>query len=154
MSKAMGISVKFYQIWSCHVTRAANFENFYFSLNSIFYFSGKVTKFRRNWLKNKNVTSKKQNSEWKSPLSPPPPPPSAYRVKTCLLKICRIWQNHMTQVWMVSYSTVCRTSSCCEQQVAIFLPVNSVPAFSFKNLSEELYNVCSVYLGRLHAILF
>ena len=38
----MGIFVKFtmtiHQIWSCHVTLASNFENFYFSPNSILNF--------------------------------------------------------------------------------------------------------------------
>ena len=38
----MGIYVKFtmttHQIWSCHVTMASNFENFYFSPNSILNF--------------------------------------------------------------------------------------------------------------------
>ena len=40
--------------------------------------------------------------------------------KTGLLKIGRIWRNHVAQVWTISYSAVCRSSSCFEQQVAIF----------------------------------
>ena len=46
-----------HQIWSCHVTLAANFKNFYFLPASILNFR-KVTKFGGNWLKNKKVTSK------------------------------------------------------------------------------------------------
>ena len=41
-----------HKIWSCHVTLATNFENFYFSPNSILNFR-KVTK-----NKNKKVTGK------------------------------------------------------------------------------------------------
>ena len=40
--------------------------------------------------------------------------------KSGWLKIGRIWRNHVTQVWTISYSAVCRSSSCFEQQVAIF----------------------------------
>ena len=65
MSKVMGIYVKFtkitHQIWSCFVTLASNFENFYFFPTVILYhILGKVTKFGGNWLKNKKVTGKKQ----------------------------------------------------------------------------------------------
>ena len=66
----MGIYVKFtkttHQIWSCHVTLASNSENFYFLLNSILNFR-KVTRFGGNWLKDKNVTGKKQIGGWKRP---------------------------------------------------------------------------------------
>ena len=46
-----------HQIWSCHVTLAANVENFYFLPNSVLTFR-KVTKFGGNWLKNKNLQAK------------------------------------------------------------------------------------------------
>ena len=42
-------------------------------------------------------------------------------------KQSRIWRNHVTQVWTISYTAVCRTSSCLKQQVAIFHPVNGAP---------------------------
>ena len=78
VSKVLGIFVKFNittnEIWSCHVTLASNSENFYLSPNSILNFK-KVTKFGGNWLKNKNVTGKKQIRGGKHPV------PSAYRVK-------------------------------------------------------------------------
>ena len=48
------------------MTLAANFEDFYFSLNFILIFLGNITKFGGNWLKNKKVTGKKQNTEWKT----------------------------------------------------------------------------------------
>ena len=58
----MGIYVKFtkttHQIWSCHVTLTSNSENFYFWPDSVLNF-GKVTKFGRNWLKNKMLQAKK-----------------------------------------------------------------------------------------------
>ena len=58
----MGIYVKFYHdhspIWSCHVTLATNFENFYFSPNFILNFR-KGYQIWGNWLKNKNVTKNK-----------------------------------------------------------------------------------------------
>ena len=70
MSKVMGIYVNFtkttHQIWSCHVTQASNFENFYFLPNSVSNF-GKVTKFGGTWPKNKKITSKKQIGGWKHP---------------------------------------------------------------------------------------
>ena len=56
-----------HQIWSCHVTLATNFKKIYFFPNSVLNFR-KVTKFGGNWLKNKKVTDKKQNSGWKTPL--------------------------------------------------------------------------------------
>ena len=59
----MGIYVKFtkttHQIWSCHVTLASNPEKFYFH-SILYYILGKAAKFRGNWLKNKNVTGRKQ----------------------------------------------------------------------------------------------
>ena len=64
-----------HNIWSCHVTLAANFENFYFSPNSILDFRKSYPKFGGNWLKNKKVTCKKKLGAEKHPL------PSAYRVK-------------------------------------------------------------------------
>ena len=67
----MGIYVKFtkttLQIWSCHVTLASNFENFYFSPNSVLDFR-KVTTFGGNWLNNKKVTGKKQIMGGKHPV--------------------------------------------------------------------------------------
>ena len=74
MSKVMGIYVKFimttHQTWSCHVALASNFDFFYFSPNSIFYYL-KGTKFGGTWLKNKKVQSKK-----KLEVENTPPPPS------------------------------------------------------------------------------
>ena len=38
----------------------------------------------------------------------------------------------MTQVWTITYTAVCRPSSCFEQQVAIFRPVVGVPKLFFQ----------------------
>ena len=48
-----------HQIWSCHVTLAANFENFYFSPDSTLDFRKSYQVCCLNWLKNKKVTGKK-----------------------------------------------------------------------------------------------
>ena len=73
MSKGMGIYVKFtqttHQIWSCQVTLASNFDNFYFSADSVLNL-GKVTKFGVNWLNNKKVTGK---NNFGVENTPPPP---------------------------------------------------------------------------------
>ena len=61
-------------------------------------------------------------------------------IKTGLLKIGRIWLNHVTQVWPISYSAVCKSSSCYEQQVAIFFLSRVRLSCSF---------VCSVCLDLL-----
>ena len=74
----MGIYVKFtkttHQIWSCHVTLTSDFENFYFSPNSVLNFR-KRYQIWENWLKNKKVTGKKQIEGVENT------PPSGYRVK-------------------------------------------------------------------------
>ena len=59
MSKVRGIYVNFtkttHQIWSCHVTLASNFENFYFSPNSVLNFRksyqiwGKLAQEQKNY---------------------------------------------------------------------------------------------------------
>ena len=54
-----------------------------------------------------------------------------------MLKIGRIWRNHVTQVLTISYSAVCRTSSCFEQHVAIFLPVDGAPELFFQAEGSE-----------------
>ena len=81
----MGIYVKFakttHQIWSCHVTLASDFENFYFLPNSILNFR-KSYQIWGNWLKNIKVTGKKQIGGGKDLA---PPPPSAYRIKCNLV---------------------------------------------------------------------
>ena len=78
MSNVMGIYVKFttttHQIWSCLVTLASNSEKFYFLPNSMLNFK-KVTKFERNWLKNKK--SYRQKTNWGVEKTPS----RAYRVK-------------------------------------------------------------------------
>ena len=38
----------------------------------LYYILGKVTRFGRNWLKNKNITDKKQIGGWKHPRPPLP----------------------------------------------------------------------------------
>ena len=48
-----------HQIWSCHVTLAVNFENFYFSPDSTLDFRKSYQVCCLNWLKNKKVTGKK-----------------------------------------------------------------------------------------------
>ena len=57
----MGIYVKFYhdqsQIWSCHVTLAAKFENFYFLPDSLLN-SGKVTTFGEIGSRTKKLQAK------------------------------------------------------------------------------------------------
>ena len=59
----MGIYAKFYHHHSPNMVMSRDsgykFGNFSFSPNSILTL-GKVTKFRGNWLNNKNVTDKKQ----------------------------------------------------------------------------------------------
>ena len=67
----MGIYVKFYHDHSSNMVMSRDpsskyFKNFYFWPNSILNFR-KSYKFGGNWLKNKNVTGKKQNSGWKTP---------------------------------------------------------------------------------------
>ena len=62
--------------WSCHVTLAANFENFYFLPNSVSHFR-KGTKFGGNWLKNKMLQAKSKTRDG-------PPLPNAYMVKSRL----------------------------------------------------------------------
>ena len=55
-----------HQIWSCHMTLTANFENFYSWPNSALNFS----KSHQIWGKlaqEQKVTGKKQNSGWKTP---------------------------------------------------------------------------------------
>ena len=115
MSKGMGIYVKFYHdhspIWSCHVTLAANFENFYLLPNSILNFR-KSYQIWGNWLKNKKVTGKKQNSGWKTP--PPPPPPSAYRVKP---RICQC----IRQCFAKRHKFLSATSKLCSEQNLVHL---------------------------------
>ena len=55
------------QIWSRHVTLAANLENFYFLSNSILNFR-KVTKFEGNWLKNEKLQARNKTRGGKHPL--------------------------------------------------------------------------------------
>ena len=72
--------------------------------------------------------------------------------KTGLLKICRIWRNHVTQVWTITYSVVCRTSSSFEQQIAIFSSYGQCAWVVLPSVSpsvKKLYDVCSVHLGLL-----
>ena len=74
MSNVMGIYGKFtkttHQIWSCHVTLASNFENFYFSPNSILNFR----KSYQIWVKldqeQKKLQAKSKFGGGKHPLSP------------------------------------------------------------------------------------
>ena len=54
-----------HQLWSCHITLAANFENFYLQPNFAFML-GKVTNFGENWLKNKKINGKMKNAGWKT----------------------------------------------------------------------------------------
>ena len=63
------------QIWPCHVTQEANFEEnlFFLILHLILE---KVTKFVAEKLSTSEVISQKPHGEWKTP-----PPPSAFRVK-------------------------------------------------------------------------
>ena len=51
------------------------FRNFLFFAQFCIKILGTVTKFGRNWLKNRKVTGKKQIGGWKTPPPPPPPPP-------------------------------------------------------------------------------
>ena len=71
MSNVMDVYVNFtkttHQIWSCHVTRASNFENFYFLLNSVLNFR-KVTKFGEIGPRTKTY---KQKTTWGWKTSPP-----------------------------------------------------------------------------------
>ena len=79
MPKVMGNYVNFtkttHQIWSCHVTLASNFENFYFLPSSVLNFR----KSYQIWGKlAQEQKSSKQKTNWGVET---PPPPSAYRVK-------------------------------------------------------------------------
>ena len=73
MSNVMGIHVNFtmttHQIWSGHVTVAANFESFYFLPNFISNFRNSYQIWGKS-AQERKVTVKKQNSGWKTP--PPP----------------------------------------------------------------------------------
>ena len=68
----MGIYVEFtkttHQIWSCHVTLASNFKNFYFLPDSILN-SRKSYQIWGNWLKNKKLQAKNKLGVEKTPLS-------------------------------------------------------------------------------------
>ena len=76
MSEVMCIFVKFWhffkmpahQIWSCHVTQEANFENFLFLL-ILHLILGKVIKFSVEKLSTSEVISQKPHGEggWKTP---------------------------------------------------------------------------------------
>ena len=94
MSKVMGILSNvgsFYdsahQIWSCHVTKDANFENFLFCLNSRFNIrkSHKISSVKAPCFR-----SYQQGGWWKTPI------PSVFRVNTILIVqvlmriICRL----------------------------------------------------------------
>ena len=77
--------------------------------------------------------------------------------KTGLLKIGRMWRDHVTQVWTITYSAVCRSSSCFGQQVAIFF-LSTVRLSCFFSclvclgLLQE--NLCSKFArsGKIHRI--
>ena len=81
----MGIYVKFtkttHQIWSCHVTLASNFENFYFSPDSVLKF-GKSYQIWGNLAEEQKSYRQKQIGGGKHPH----PLPSAYRVKHLIRK--------------------------------------------------------------------
>ena len=68
----MGIYVNFtkttHQIWSCHVTPASNFENFYLLPNSVLNF-GKSYQVWGKLAQEQKVTSKRQTGGWKTPPS-------------------------------------------------------------------------------------
>ena len=70
----MGIYVKFtkttHQIWSSHMTLASNFENFYFSPDSLLNFR-KSYQIWGKLAEEQKVTGKKQIGGWKH--RPPPP---------------------------------------------------------------------------------
>ena len=61
-----------HQIWSCHVILATNFENFYFSPNSILNFTEKYQILRK--LAQEQKVTGKENSGWEIPFPLPPPP--------------------------------------------------------------------------------
>ena len=64
-----------HQIWSCHVTLAANFEKFYFSPNSMLNFRESC----QIWGK---LAQEQKSYRQKAKLGVKTPPPRAYRVKT------------------------------------------------------------------------
>ena len=76
MSKVMGIYVNFtkttHHIWSCHVTLASDFENFYFLPNYVLNFA-KSYQIWGNLAQEQKSYRQKQFGGWKTP-------PSAYRV--------------------------------------------------------------------------
>ena len=63
-----------HQIWSCHMTLATNFDNFYFCL-TLYEILGKLPNSGEIGSRTKKLQGKKQNSVWKTPS-----PPSAYKV--------------------------------------------------------------------------
>ena len=81
MSKAIGIYVNFtkitHRVWSCHVTLASNFKNYYFLPNSVLNFS-KSYQIWRKWAQEQKCYKQKQIGVENTPS--PPPPPNAYRV--------------------------------------------------------------------------
>ena len=70
------LTIPDHQIWSCHMTQDAHFENLYFDL-ILHLISGKVTKFLVEKLSILEVISKKPH--WKTP---PPPVPLGLNVYT------------------------------------------------------------------------
>ena len=88
-----------HRIWSCHVTLATNFENFYFLPKSILNFR-KVTKFGGNWCKNKKGTGKKTKFGVENT-------PSAYKVK-----VNRVDTWSLLKLGPIYFSVYFATSKC------------------------------------------
>ena len=80
MSNVVGIFVEFWpfftmpalQIWSCHVTQEANFENFLF-VSILHLILGKVTKFLMEKLSTSEVISRKPHGGGGGGGTPPCP---------------------------------------------------------------------------------
>ena len=77
-----------HQIWSCHETQNASFENFLFCL-ILHLISEKVTQFLVKKLSASEVTSQKPLGGWKTPL------PSAFRVNlSSVHPFCELLSSH------------------------------------------------------------
>ena len=110
-----------HQIWSCHVTQEANFENFLFCSNSTFNF-GKITKFLVEKLSTSEVISQKPHGGGKHPSS-------AFRVKLTETRFLRSCSLHFSANPV--NPTFCSLKSC-----------KHFPSWQKKNIRQKISIVC------------
>ena len=65
-------------------------------------------------------------------------------LKTSLLKICRIWRNHVTQVWTITIQLFAELLPVLSNKLPFFLPVDGAPELCFSSVpAKRLYDVYS-----------